>query len=224
MLLLGACLLIGGVTAGLAWSRAKVTGGTPAERIAAICRLADEQPAGAREAIIVAAQSDPDATVRQAAFGALGRFLGPDIRPLVESGTASPDAPVRAGAARTLGLYGDAAAARRLGQMLSDDPDAGARLAATRALAGVKPAAAMAALVKCVEFDADPAVRREAALAIYAKMQIRLYEVPDPTDKRKWAGLVGQVKSFKEVRRALEEAKHDAEGNVDENAVAHPAS
>ncbi|MHC4718046.1 MAG: HEAT repeat domain-containing protein, partial [Planctomycetota bacterium] len=111
-----------------------VDGRTPQERIDQIARLADRKPLGAADAIARAAVEDPDATVRQAALVALGRFVDRDHRPAVDAATKDPDPRARSGAAVTLGRYGDDRAADALGRLASEDPDQQVRLAAVTGL------------------------------------------------------------------------------------------
>ncbi len=203
ILLACAALLTGGILIGGRFSRPKVSGDTPDDRIRSVCRLADEKPAGAKEAIVEAARSDPDPAVRQAAYGALGKFLAPEDRGLLEAGTASPQAAVRAGAVRTLAQYGDDAAAQRVVEVLSKDPDQGARRAAAQALGGINRPAATLALVQAMESDSIPAVQREAVAALYAKMNARVEKLPDPSNTAAWRTIIQHVRKFAIVQDAL---------------------
>ena len=96
--------------------KAEVTGREPADRVAEICRVADEQLRGAGDAIAAAAK-DKDPSVRHASLVALSKFIDPKYRSLVETGARDPDARVRSAAARTLGLYDDDKAIVRLGEL-----------------------------------------------------------------------------------------------------------
>ena len=130
----GAAVAVALVTAGvLTFGRARVTGQTPTERVASVCRLADEQPLGAAGAIANTAK-EPDPNVRRAAMLALGRFVRAGHRPVVAEGTVDPSPRVRSAAAATLGLYRDDAGADRLGEMALSDSAPTVRAAAVDAL------------------------------------------------------------------------------------------
>ena len=198
--------LAGGVVWVLGLDRAKVAGGTPDERIASICRLADERPWGAAGAIAAAA-GDPHPAVRQAVMVALSKFVDDAAyRPAVEAGVADEDATVRAAAAATLGLYADGPAVDRLGALLKGDPSERGRLAATRGLARTRRPRAIVLLVKAMETNESPNVRYRAMEVLMAHLGLSFDVSPDPRDPVVWSRAVRAVRLFPAVRAAYRAA------------------
>jgi len=199
--------LVAVIVATFTLGRAKVTGGTPEQRVACIARLADEKPWGAADAIAAAAADDPDPAVRQAALVVLGRFIDPKYRPLIEAATEDPSPAVRAGAAGTLGLYSDDAAAERLGTMAAQAPEEQVRLAAIQGLGRLRRRRSVLHLVRIIEDEGRSAVVRRRALdALGRHLGARFRNVPDPADAVAWRRLMRRVRRFPAVRKALEGA------------------
>ena len=191
------------VAIGSLCSKAQVTGQTSEERSDSICRLADEKPRGAGEAIAAAAVGEADPVVRRAALLALGRFPGDRYRQVVEAGTRDAEAMVRAQAAATLGMYDDAAACR-LGELLTGDADEGVRLGALAGLGRIRGHRATALVVRAIDGDDSLAVRLRAVETLGARFG---FSVPDPIDPRTPAGVErirNIVKMFPDVTEALE--------------------
>ncbi len=164
-------------TAGLlVASRARVTGETPDERIASICRLADEQPWGAGDVLAEAVAEEDDAKVRRAAVVALSKFM-PDQRSAIEGATRDDALSVRVAAAGTLGRCADQDAAERLGEMLNDaKEDDNVRAAAIAALVGNESATAVVLLVEAMEKHPSQGMRDCATAALvkeYKFLQVK---------------------------------------------------
>ncbi len=186
-------------------SRARLTGKTPQERIACICRLADLQPRGAVEALAAAAINEPDVGVRRAALIGLGRFRSPAARRAVEDGTKDKSASVRAAAAATLGLCNDDDAAARLGDILAGDPQEEVRLSAVAGLGRIGRPKAVAVLVEAMERNDSTNVRREALVTLLKRFQAGFTRPPDPRDTAKWGELMRQVRRMPSVKAAMED-------------------
>ena len=191
------------VAAGVA--KARVEGATPQDRIACICRLADEKPWGAGDAIAEAALEDSDVTVRQAALVALGRFVESKYRSTVEQCTRDASAIIRAAAAGTLGFYGDDAAADRLGEMVSGDPDEGARIGAGVGLGRCGSSRSIVWLLEAAEDEKYPDVQFRAIYELYQKLGMR-YIGAKPAKVSNWkrqaAFIAEYVKSYPQVQQA----------------------
>jgi len=204
IILAAVAVIIVVVTIGYAFSTAEVTGRTSQERIDSICKLADEKPRGAGDAIAAAAVGESDPAVRKAAFLALGRFAGDKHRQVVEAGTRDADAAVRASAAATLGLYDDDAAACRLGELLTGDPDEAVRMGALTGLGHIRGLRATALVVRAIEGDDRLPVRLRAMQTLGVRFG---FTFRDPTDPRTPAGAArirNTLKMLPAVTEALE--------------------
>jgi len=184
--------------------RARVSGETPKERIAAICRLADEAPRGAADAIARAAAEDPDPTVRLAALRALGNFPEPKYRSMVVSATSHADPAVRAAAAGTLAMYSDDPAAGRLNELAGEDPDSQVRLDAVAALGACTSARSLVYLVQQMEGNDDPEVQMRARDAVLRRLKMPA-RTTRPDNVRLWRNDVELVKLEPKVKAAFEE-------------------
>lgn len=152
---------------------AAVEGDGPAERVASVIRIADEQPIGAAGVLAdVAANAREHPTVRQAALVALTQFPRKESRPIVEAALRDPLPDIRAAAANALGAYGDVAACEQLANVVlnSPDPDAAARIGAIQGLSRCPDPVSLAWLVRVVERESDPAVNRRALMETYARL------------------------------------------------------
>ncbi|KKL04735.1 hypothetical protein LCGC14_2613070, partial [marine sediment metagenome] len=126
----------------------KVEGATSSERIESIWRLADQKPRGAADAIATVAADDADASVRQAALVALGRFCHPRHRALIETSLTDRNPLVRAGAAGTMGRYDDDKAVGVLGALAATDKEEKVRHAALVGLGRCKSTVAIFHMVR----------------------------------------------------------------------------
>lgn len=197
-------------------ARARISGATPAERVACICRLADARAWGAGEAIAACAAQDADASVRRVAVLALGRYRG-EQRPAIEAATRDPDAAVRAAAAMTLGLCRDEAAARRLGELAAGAgvPNADAspswppalevRQAALSGLESMATPDAGEALFARLD-DADPTVRTRSFEVLMNLLNKHWEKGADPWPKPRWKSLHSRLM---EKTKAPPPAAHD---------------
>lgn len=192
--------------------RAKLVGDTPAERIACICRLADDRPWGAGGVIATAAAEEPDQRVRRAAVVALGRFH-PDHREVVEAATRDPSAEVRAAAAGTLGLWADTDAAKRLGEIFNDaGEDESVRAAAVAALYGNNCASATVLLVTAMENHPNQDLRDHASAVLvkkYGLIQVKARPEAVAEYRQKntkyWLDIVETIKMLPATRSAFRE-------------------
>lgn len=181
--------------------QAEVTGRKPADRVAEICRVADEQLKGAGDAIAAAAE-DKDPTVRRASLVALSKFIDPKYRSLVETGAGDSDPRVRSAAARTLGLYDDDKAIIRLGELVSQDPDEQVRLAAIQALGRTKGDRGVILLADTADSNDNPKVKKRAVEVLMRKLKIRFRSLPDPKDSDPWSKVVKTINEQAAVLRA----------------------
>jgi len=209
VLLAVGAILLAAVTAMVWPGRAKISGQTAEDRIAAIRRLADEQPRGAADAIKSAA-TDPDAGVRQAAMVCLGRFKRPEDRGTIEAGTRDASEAVRAAAAGTLGFYADEAAADRLGEVLTTDTAPAARIGATQGLARARGPKAYVFLAEAMDQDPDPQVRLKAMQRLLRLMKLRRQNPPDPRDLPRWRSLTAKIRAFHPVQDAFKRVRPTA--------------
>ena len=184
-------------------SRGQVAGDTPAEQIASICRLADERPWGAADAIAAAAGGKANPSVRKAALIALGRFTRARDRGIVDSATTDAAAEVRAGAALTLGVYGDGAAADRLGKLLATDPDEQVRLAAVTGVGRVGGDKAIVLLAEAMENNDNAKVQSRAMVVLLRQLKLRHPNPPDPGDKARWGALVRKIRGMSPIQDAF---------------------
>jgi len=210
LIAVGAVVVAAGVAFILigAFGRARIGGATPDERITSICRLADAKPLGAGDALAQAAVKESDVRVRQAALIGLGRFVEPKYRATVEQGTQDAGAPVRRAAAITLGLYGDAAAAARLGEVVRKDPAEEVRLGAVMGLGLCAVPETLAWLMEAAEKDDAPAVQLQAIKELYAKFGAQYFGEPGrvPDWPYEAAASVEYLKTFPGVQEAFRKA------------------
>ena len=210
MILSAVCVVL--VAAGAAGSllaisacSAKVTGKTASDRKAAVCDIADKQPSGAVEALVVTAGQDREAEVRQAAVVGLGRFDCPEARQAVERALADPSPNVRAAAAGTLGLFGDQAAADRLGALAASKAPIDERKASVLGLARCESQRSVMWLLETAEKAADPELQLAAIRALYKKLGMR-YVGPGPTNMTRWLDNIELTKLYPQVQRAYLQA------------------
>lgn len=181
--------------------RTEVAGQTPRQRIEAICRLADERPGGAADAIAAAAD-DQDPSVRRAAMVALGKFAADKYRGVIDAGTRDADPTVRSAAAASLGRLADDDAVARLGKVLAGDADERVRLAAVTGLARAGTDRAIVMLVETAEKDKSTRLRRQAMAALTSRYGIRFHNPPDPDDADAWSRAMGKIRRIPGVRKA----------------------
>jgi hypothetical protein len=186
--------------------KAVIAGGTPAERIASICRIADRRLAGGGEVIAAAAVGDADASVRQAAATVLSRYPTPGIRQALLTCLADADPAVRGAAARSMGAFDDDAAAARLEEMARKDADRQVRLMALEGLRLMRAAPATVALTRLMESHGDAQVQARA-------MQILMIREGIPASSRQfspeegaaWQSQVDTMKNWPTVTTAFEQ-------------------
>ncbi|HUS47530.1 MAG TPA: HEAT repeat domain-containing protein [Phycisphaerae bacterium] len=198
-----------GATMWGALHRRRVEGATPGERIGSIRRLAEEKPRGAGQALAEEAVSAADPSVRHSALVALGRFVEPRHRAAVEQGTRDASPEVRAAAAATLGLYGDAPAADRLGEMATSDPELKVRIGAVRGLGRNKCSKATAWLVRSAEKENDDKVQFHALIELCEKFGTR-YIGPEPSKAKDWKREATALVEFLKGNPKVQEAYHEA--------------
>jgi len=184
---------------------AKVSGKTATDRKAAVCSITDERPAGAVEALVRTAGEDQEADVRQAAVVGLGRFDSPDARQAVERALKDPSPKVRTAAAGTLGLFGDPAAADRLGELAASQATLAERKASVLGLARCESERSILWLLDTAEKTADPEVQLAAIRELYKKLGMR-YRGCGPDNQPRWLHYVELTKDFPQVKQAYLQA------------------
>ena len=184
---------------------AKVTGKTASDRKAAVCDIADKQPSGAVEALVVTAGQDREAEVRQAAVVGLGRFDCPEARQAVERALADPSPNVRAAAAGTLGLFGDQAAADRLGALAASKAPIDERKASVLGLARCESQRSVMWLLETAEKATDPELQLAAIRELYKKLGLR-YLGAGPGSQPRWLEHIEMTKDFPQVQQAYLQA------------------
>lgn len=187
------------------FSSAEVSGQTVSDRVGDVCRLTDDRPGGAVKALARAAEGDPEPSVRQAAVVGLGRFEGPDARQAVERALADPSSRVRAAAAGTLGLFGDRAAADRLGALAASNATLVERKASVLGLARCDSDRSIVWLLETAEKTADMTVQHAAIRALFRKLGMR-YVGSGPSNRVQWLDHVELVKDFAKVKDAYRHA------------------
>jgi HEAT repeat protein len=193
---------LGGLTA----ARAKVIGSTPAERIASICRIADQDSLGAETAIAEAAAKEPDPSVRAAALAALARYMGPRHRALIESSLQDPQESVRAAAATGLGRFRDKAAMDRLANLVANEPSEMVRLAAVDGL-GLSPSPEnVVTLMTAVETNSQDAVKVKAFGALFRAGGVARPPAAHPENPVGWRTQVECVKHLDAVEKSYQAA------------------
>ena len=184
---------------------AKVSGKTASDRKAAVCDIAEKQPTGAVDALILTAREDQDADVRQTAVVGLGRFKSPEARQAVERALADPSSNVRAAAAGTLGLFGDQGAADKLGAMAVSQASLVERKASLLGLARCESERSILWLQEAAENTADPELQLAAMRELYKKLGMR-YLGGGPGSQSRWLHYVEMTKDFPQVKQAYMQA------------------
>ncbi len=184
---------------------AEVSGQTPPDRVEAVCGITDQRSSGAVEALVRTAEGDKDEAVRQAAVVGLGRFDAPEARQAVEKALADPSPKVRIAAAGTLGMFGDPAAADRLGALAASQASLAERKASLLGLARCESERSVMWLQETAEKDPDPAVKLAAIRELYKKLGMR-YVGDGPANVTQWLDGVELTKDFPQVIRAYSQA------------------
>jgi hypothetical protein len=184
---------------------AKVTGKTASQRKQAVCDITDKQPSGAVDALVLTAGQDKEADVRQAAVVGLGRFDYPEARQAVERALDDPSPKVRTAAAGTLGLFGDQAAADRLGALAASKAPIDERKASVLGLARCQSERSVLWLQETAEKAADPELQLAAIRALYKKLGMR-YLGASPVNQPRWLHYVELTKDFPQVKQAYIQA------------------
>ncbi len=194
------------IVPGVVARKARITGDTPAERIACICRVADEDRWGAGDAIAAAAAADPSPAVRRAALLALAKFPDPEHRKMVIAATAAEEAPaIRAAAVTTLGTYGDADAADHLGRLAGKDPVEEVRINAVDGLSRCADDRAIVHLVEVMEKSGNARVQQHARSAVFRRLNMPA-RATRPQDLAMWRNDVELVKVQPAVIAAYQKA------------------
>ena len=192
----------GAVTIALLAARsAEVTGETPEERVASVCRIARNRPPGARRALARAA-ADGNPAVRRAAMAGLSHVLEAEDRAVFEKGTRDPDGRVRAIAADTLGLFRDGAAADVLVKLIESDPSEEVRAAAVRGLARCDDPRSIVVLLETADKDNSGNIKLVAMKGLLRKFAGRKADRRDPSDEAGWRDLIQRWKWDERVRNA----------------------
>jgi len=209
---------------------AKVSGKTATDRKAAVCSITDERPAGAVEALVRTAGEDKEADVRQAAVVALGRFDSPDARQAVERALADPSPKVRTAAAGTLGLFGDPAAADKLGALAASQATLAERKASVLGLARCESERSIVWLLETAEHTEDDSVKLAALRGLFKKLGMR-YVGAGPSNQAQWLDSVELTKGFPQVKQAylqagrpLERHQENLRPNFESKQGKRPAS
>ena len=184
---------------------AKVAGKTASQRKESVCDIADKQPSGAVNALVLTAGQDKEAEVRQAAVVGLGRFDCPEARQAVERALDDPSPKVRTAAAGTLGLFGDPAAADRLGALAASEATLAERKASVLGLARCESERSILWLLDTAEKTADPEVQLAAIRELYKKLGMR-YRGCGPDNQPRWLHYVELTKDFPQVKQAYLQA------------------
>jgi len=198
---------------------AEVSGQTASDRVGDVCRLTDDRPGGAGEALARAAAGDSEPSVRQAAVVGLGRVGGPNARQAVEQALEDPSSRVRAAAAGTLGLFGDPAAADRLGALAASEATLVERKASVLGLARCGSDRSIVWLLETAEKTADMSVQHAAIRALFRKLGMR-YVGSGPSNRVQWLDHVELVKDFPQVQQAYAHAGRTLERHP-ENLRSH---
>lgn len=144
----------------------------PAERIAALRKLADSAPQHKAEEkqriseeLAASIRGEEDPMIRMEILRALGRYPSEAADAVLRAASSDPDRDVRALACQLWGERGGPEAISLLSGALTGDLDVDVRLAAARALGEIKDPAAAAALGEVLA-DPDPAMQRRAVLSL----------------------------------------------------------
>ncbi|MCP4375877.1 MAG: HEAT repeat domain-containing protein, partial [bacterium] len=152
--------------------------GNASERINAIRKIAAEGSLDAGKSIAKVAVGDEDPRVRCIAMLSLRKHARPEIRSTIEAGTKDKIPAVRAAAALTLGKYADAAAVKRLGNLLETGQDETVRLAAARGLARCKSRESKGLLVSAMKKNDSQEVQKQSLKLLLEGTGVSL--APDP--------------------------------------------
>ena len=199
---------------------AKVSGKTASDRKAAVCSITDERPAGAVEALVSTAEKDQEADVRQAAVVGLGRFDSPEARQAVERALADPSPKVRTAAAGTLGLFGDPAAADRLGTLAASQATLAERKASLLGLARCQSERSIVWLLETAEHTEDDSVKLAAFRELYKKLGMR-YLGAGPANQEQWLNHIEIMKFYPQVQRAYLQAGRPLERHPENRRITH---
>jgi hypothetical protein len=191
--------------AAAAFGPGRIPGTTTQERIASICRLADQRPRRAGDLLAEAAADDPDGSVRQAALVALARFPERGSRSAVEACVGDPSPVIRATAAATLGVYQDEAAADRLGAVAGADPDVQARLGAVTGLGRNKTPQSLMWLLETAEKDPNAQVQFMAIKELHRRLGMK-YIGDEPAKVANWPRQAGFVVEYLKEYPQIQEA------------------
>ena len=135
----------------------------------------------------------------------LGRFDSPDARQAVERALKDPSPKVRTAAAGTLGLFGDPAAADRLGELAASQATLAERKASVLGLARCESERSILWLLDTAEKTADPEVQLAAIRELYKKLGMR-YRGCGPDNQPRWLHYVELTKDFPQVKQAYLQA------------------
>jgi len=197
---------------------AKVSGKTASDRKAAVCSITDKKPSGAVEALVRTAGEDQEVSVRQAAVVGLGRFDSPDARQAVERALDDPSPKVRAAAAGTLGLFGDPAAADRLGALAASNATLDERKASLLGLARCKSERSILWLQETAEKAENDSVKLEAFRELYKKFGMRYLGV-GPANQTQWLNHIEIMKEYPQVQRAYAQAGRPLERHPENRRI-----
>jgi hypothetical protein len=193
---------------------AEVSGKTPSDRVESICLLADKRADGAVAALVRSAEDDQEPVVRQAAVVALGRFNTAEAcdeaeraeaRKAVERALRDKSSEVRAAAAGTLGLFGDTAAADKLGALAASRAPLSERKASVLGLARCESERSVMWLLEMAEKAEDETVKLAAIRELYKKLGMR-YLGTGPANQKRWLHYVELTKDFPQVKQAYLQA------------------
>jgi hypothetical protein len=203
---LGALALVV-LTVVLAWaSGARITGGTPEERVACIGRMVADRPSGASKVLAEAAVSEPAAVVRAAAVIGLAQLGEKQYRPVIEKACADPEAKVREAAAGALSQYGDAPAVELLGRLADKDADDHVRAAAMGAVGRCGDPHAIVVLLQMAESADKPTTQLWAMQALMGKFGGKLPPERAPANVRLWRDQIQYLKRMPAIQQAYASA------------------
>jgi hypothetical protein len=197
---------------------AKVTGKTASQRKQAVCDITDKQPSGAVDALVLTAGQDKEADVRQAAVVGLGRFNSPEARQAVERALADPSPQVRTAAAGTLGLFGDQAAADKLGALAASQASLAERKASLLGLARCESERSIMWLLDTAEKTENDTVKLAAFRELYKKFGMR-YLGAGPANQGQWLNHIEIMKEYPQVQRAYAQAGRPLERHPENRRI-----
>jgi HEAT repeat protein len=160
----------------------------------------------------------------------LGRFDSPDARQAVERALADPSPKVRAAAAGTLGLFGDQAAADKLGALAASQATPAERKASVLGLARCESERSIVWLLETAEHTEDDSVKLAALRGLFKKLGMR-YVGAGPGNQAQWLDSVELTKGFPQVKQAyiqagrpLERHPENLRPNFEQKRGKRPAS